>query len=214
MKPPDILLADSINGNGQPMDTADSPGNLLQTAIDDINVNDSNRQTLPTDDTEIPHPPAPNNEYIYAANCRSLAANSLNINVSQQKHNINNNCKQQVPQKIQNFQTNRMPPDEGNPAMLTSGQNKILTLNTNQQTDNIINNCNNSRSSLLGNENAKTRKVSFSSLDGDILPIPLQSLLLELSDQDFEMSVPLSDEPFDKDSLLSTTIDDWANQMT
>lgn len=57
-------------------------------------------------------------------------------------------------------------------------------------------------------------ELTFSTIDDDILPIPIESLLLELSEQNFDMEDPIINETFLRDRISSTDIEEWANQMT
>lgn len=62
-------------------------------------------------------------------------------------------------------------------------------------------------------ETEKLNAMPFSTIDNDILPIPIESLLLELNDQHFNMNDPINNA-FLRDRISSTDIEEWANEMT
>lgn len=63
----------------------------------------------------------------------------------------------------------------------------------------------------MANRERKTRKLSFSSLDGDPLPMTIQTLLQDLGDQAMELPTRLIfDENILNDDEISRNLSNWA----
>lgn len=87
--------------------------------------------------------------------------------------------------------------DQGNDEFAPTNHDKLIASEQNDQ--------------YMGNHNRKTRKMSFSSLNGDPLPMTIQSLLQDLSDQDMDLTTPvIFDEDILKDDEISRNLNSWA----